>query len=113
MQQQQAVDAKSSLEGLWVLLVDDATDTEACNDPSRIPMMARAGNDQTYVLGFKNMHNARKFLTASDIEGVEPRMVVKSNKTEFISAAKANGVVGVLVDYDPSTQKYSRAAELY
>ena len=60
---------RSSLDGLWVLLVP--------NEEQRIPMMAKAGNDQTYLLGFKNMNNARKFLTDSSIENAEPRMVVK------------------------------------
>ena len=76
-------------------------------------MMARAGNDDTYLLGFKNAHNARKFLKDSSIEDAEPRMVVKGNKVEFLDIARANGAVGVLVDYDPATQQYSGASELY
>jgi hypothetical protein len=98
-------DVKSSLEGLWVLLIDQ--------DANRIPMMARAGNHETYLLGFKNMFNARKFIAASDVANVEPRMVVKGNKAEFLRVAQTNGAVGVLVDYDPTTHDYASAAELY
>ncbi len=105
MQQQQTpADAKSSLEGLWVLLVDQ--------DEDRVPMMARAGNHETYLLGFKNMFNARKFMQHSEVEA-EPRMIVKGNKGEFLAKAQSHGAVGVLVDYDPTTQAYSGAAELY
>ncbi len=96
---------RSSLDGLWVLLVP--------SEDQPIPMMAKAGNDQTYLLGFKNMTNARKFLADSSIEDAEPRMIVKGNKSEFLSIARENGVVGVLVDYDPATQQYSSATELY
>jgi hypothetical protein len=96
---------KSSLEGLWVLLVREAD--------QRIPMVARAGNDETYLLGFKNVGNARKFMQHSEVTDAEPRMVVRGNKSEFLRLAEAAGVVGVLVDYDPTTQNYAAAAELY
>ena len=98
----------SSLDGLWVLLVSDTREPG-----QRVPMMARAGNDQTYLLGFKNVRNARRFLESSAINGAEPRMVVRANRTELLAAARANGVVGVLVDYDPDTQQYASASELY
>jgi hypothetical protein len=114
MQQQQSELSvqRSALDGLWVLLVEN--EGQAASDiEGRVPMMARTGNDQTYLLGFKNAHNARRFLEASAINGAEPRMVVKSNKSEFLRVAQANGVVGVLVDYDPTTQQYSAASELY
>jgi len=52
-------------------------------------------------------------LKDSAIEDAEPRMVVRGNKGELLSIARANGVVGVLVDYDPATQQYSGASELY
>jgi hypothetical protein len=39
-------------------------------------------------------------------------MVVRSNKDELLRVAKANGVVGVLVDYDPTTRAYSAASAL-
>ena len=109
MQQSSVMPERSSLDGLWVVLVN-APET---GGSAQIPMMARAGNDETYLLGFKNMHNARKFLKDSAIEDAEPRMVVRGNKGELLSIARANGVVGVLVDYDPATQKYSGASELY
>jgi hypothetical protein len=78
----------------------------------RVPMMARAGDEQTYLLGFKNAHRARKFLEVSPCEGAEPRMVVKSNKDALLRVARAQGVVGVLVDYDPQTRDYAAATAL-
>jgi hypothetical protein len=104
---------KSCLDGLWVLLVEDSEGAATAKIDGRVPMMARSGNDQTYLLGFKNMAKARQFLTASSIEDAEPRMVVGANKDTFLDAARANGVVGVLVDYDPSTHGYATASELY
>ena len=50
--QQAASNDGSSLDGLWVLLVSDDR-----QPGQQIPMMARAGNDQTYLLGFKNVRN--------------------------------------------------------
>ena len=91
---------RSVLEGLWVLLVENE------------PMMARAGDDQTYVLGFKNMAKARQFATATSLEAAEPRLVVRGNKDEILKNARAAGVAGVLVDYDPATNGYAAAAEL-
>jgi len=104
---------KSCLDGLWVVLVDDSDGGERAKVDGRVPMMARAGNDQTYLLGFKNMAKARKFLLESSIDGAEPRMVVDANKRTFLDTARANGVVGVLVDYEPATQDYGTASELY
>ncbi len=104
---------KSCLDGLWVVLVDDSEGTERAKIDGRVPMMARAGNDQTYLLGFKNMAKARSFLSASSIDDAEPRMVVDANKRDFLNTARANGVVGVLVDYDPKTQDYGAASELF
>ena len=91
---------RSVLEGLWVLLVDNE------------PMMARAGDDQTYVLGFKNVAKARQFMGQASVEGAEPRMVVRGNKDEILTIAKQAGVVGVLVDYDPASGGYAAAAQL-
>ncbi len=104
---------KSCLDGLWVVLINDGEGTERAKIDGRVPMMARAGNDQTYLLGFKNMAKARQFLSASEIDDAEPRMVVDANKRDFLDTARANGVVGVLVDYDPQTQAYGTASELY
>lgn len=103
--QYESVTEKSSIEGLWVLLVDQ--------DAKRVPMMARAGNNETYLLGFKNVFNARKFIEQSAVENAEPRMIVKGNKTEFVQLAQTHGAVGVIVDYDPTTQAYAAASELY
>jgi len=103
---------KSALVGLWVLLVDNEGQLPNAK-AERVPMMARAGNDQTYLLGFKNMSNARSFLKKQSIDAAEPRMVVKGNKNLFLEIARSAGVVGILVDYDPVTQEYSSATELY
>ncbi|RMH43869.1 MAG: hypothetical protein D6689_03850 [Deltaproteobacteria bacterium] len=99
---------KSSIEGLWVLLVREPGSEE----PNSL-MMARAGNNETYLLGFKNAFNARRFIEQSAVEHAEPRMVVRSNKAEVLALASERGAVGVLVDYDPTTHDYARAAELY
>jgi hypothetical protein len=104
---------KSPLDGLWVLLVDQPTEGPQDDASRRVPVMARAGNDETYLLGFKNMTSARKFILDSALENAEPRMVVRGNKSEFLKLAHDAGVVGVLVDYDASTQQYRAAAELY
>jgi len=105
MQEVVEVQDKSSLEGLWVLLVDE--------NSARVPMMARAGDDATYVLGFKNMSNARRFMQTSPLANAEPRMVVRGNRLELLRLAQTGGAVGVLVDYDPATQAYAGAEELY
>jgi len=96
----------SSLEGLWVLLVSEEGETQ-------IPVMAKAGDDQTYLLGFKNAFKARKFLQGTAVEDAEPRMVVEANKGEMLTLALAQGAAGVLVDYDPETHDYGTATELY
>ena len=112
-QNRQSATAKSALEGLWVLLVQNEGQLNTADPEGRVPMMARAGDAQTYLLGFKNMPAARKFLKSSSIEGAEPRMVVKGNKSEVLRIAHAAGVAGILVDYDPLTQEYATASELF
>lgn len=102
-------DLKSSLEGLWVVLVGETGEADA---EERIPVMARAGDDQTFLLGFKNMHGARSFVQKSGVEDAEPRMVVKGNRGDLLRIARENGADGVLVDYDPDTQQYSAAEAL-
>jgi len=105
---------RSSLDGLWLVLVEGQEDQKlGPTVEGRVPMMARAGDEQTYLLGFRNMPSARKFLASSPVAGAEPRMVVKGNKEELMRVARANGVVGVLVDYDPKTGGYVSAAALF
>jgi hypothetical protein len=101
-----------TLGGMWVLLVRNEGEISAEDSDGRVPVMCRAGNDQTYLLVFKNVAKARQFLSASDLEGAEPRMVVRGNRDDIVRIAKAAGVVGTLVDYDPSTQKYAAATAL-
>lgn len=104
---------RSALDGLWVVLVDGPPADGGPTFEGRVPMMARAGDEQTYLLGFKNMPSARKFLAASPLPQAEPRMVVRGNRDDLLRVARANGVVGVLVDYDPTTREYASAIELY
>ncbi|GAB4510518.1 MAG: hypothetical protein Tsb0020_27780 [Haliangiales bacterium] len=108
----QGTDGESNIVGLWVLLVINEGQLSTEDENARVPMMARAGNDQTFLLGFKNMVKARQFMSSSEVEHAEPRMVVKSNKSEVIEIARNAGVVGILVDYDPITQEYASATEL-
>lgn len=103
---------KDALAGLWVLLVNNDGELATQDADGRVPVMARAGNDQTYLLVFKNVVKARQFLEASALEGAEPRMVVRGNKDELVRIARSAGVVGTLVDYDPTTQKYASANAL-
>ena len=56
---------------------------------------------------FKNVAKARQFVTASELAGAEPRMVVRGNRDDIVRIAKTAGAVGTLLDYDPSTQQYA------
>jgi hypothetical protein len=111
MQETQELASKSSLDGLWLVLVDGAVAGPTFE--GRVPMMAKAGDDQTYLLGFKNMLKARKFLSESSIENAEPRLVVRGNRGDFLNIARASGAAGVLVDYDLQTQEFAAAAEIF
>ncbi len=97
------------LEGLWVLLVANEGQLPTADADGRVPMMAKAGDDAAYLLGFKNMVKARQFLTATEVEGAEPRLVVRGNRDEMLRIAQTAGAHGVLVDYDPTTQRYASA----
>ncbi|MBL4632996.1 MAG: hypothetical protein JKY56_03940 [Kofleriaceae bacterium] len=102
----------SVLNGLWLLLVKQ--DKEASiKIEDQVPVMAKAGNDQNYLLGFKNAANARKFLADSEIDNAEPRMVVAANSNNFLTCARVNGAAGLLVDFDPNSGEYFKACELY
>lgn len=102
---------ESGLVGLWVVLVENEGQLTTADENARVPMMARTG-DQTFLLGFKNMVNARRFMASSEVEHGEPRMIVKSNQGTVMEIARNAGVVGILVDYDPVTQKYASASAL-
>jgi hypothetical protein len=104
--------ARSPLDGLWILLVDNEGQVAVSDGDGRVPMMARAGDDQTYLLGFKNVAKAKLFLAGQEMEGAEPRMVVRGNQDTILKIAQAAGVVGVLVDYDPLTGQYAAATAL-
>ena len=100
----------SVLEGLWVLLVAHEGQLPTADADGRVPMMARAGDDAAYLLGFKNVFKARQFLTATEVDGAEPRMVVRGNREEMFRIAKSAGAAGLLIDYDPATQQYAAAS---
>jgi hypothetical protein len=100
------------LAGLWVLLVNNEGELTTQDNDGRVPVMARAGNDQTYLLVFKNVVKARQFVVTTELAGAEPRMVVKGNRDDIVRIAKSAGVVGTLLDYDPSTQKYASTGAL-
>jgi hypothetical protein len=97
----------STLDGLWVLLVSNDGELTAEAPAARVPVMCRAGNDQRYLLVFKNVATARQFVASSELDGAEPRMVVRGNRDDIVRIAKSAGVVGTLLDYDPSTQRYA------
>jgi hypothetical protein len=50
--------------------------------------------------------------SAPGLDDAEPRMVVKGNRDDIVRIARSAGVVGTLLDYDPSTQKYAAATAL-
>jgi hypothetical protein len=101
-----------TLDGLWVLLVSNEGELTVQDAAGRVPVMARAGNEQTYLLVFKNVVKARQFVSNSNLEGAEPRMVVRGNREDIIRIARSVGVVGTMLDYDPSTQKYAETHAL-
>jgi hypothetical protein len=100
------------LTNMWVLLVQNDGELTTQDADGRVPMMARAGDDQTYLLVFKNVVKARQFLSAQDVDGAEPRMVVRANHDDIVRIARSAGVVGTLLDYDPTTQKYASTGAL-
>jgi hypothetical protein len=97
----------ANLANLWVLLVSNDGELTAQDAEGRVPVMARAGNDQTYLLVFKNVVKARQFLSTQELPGAEPRMVVRANHDDIVRIAKSAGVVGTLLDYDPKSQQYA------
>jgi hypothetical protein len=100
------------LTNLWVLLVHNDGELTTQDSEGRVPMLARTGNDQKYLLVFKNVAKARQFLSTQEVPGAEPRMVVRANHDDIVRIARSAGVVGTLLDYDPTTQKYARAGAL-
>ena len=101
-----------SLTNLWVLLIQNEGELTAQDSDGRVPMMARAGDDRTYLLVFKNVVKARQFLSTQDVAGAEPRMVVRANHDDIVRIARSAGVVGTLLDYDPTTQQYASTGAL-
>jgi hypothetical protein len=112
MQTRTATTATTPLTNLWVLLVHNDGELTTQDAEGRVPMMARAGNDQKYLLVFKNVVKARQFLSAQEMGEAEPRMVVRANHDDIVRIARSAGVVGTLLDYDPATQKYASSGAL-
>ena len=96
----------------WVLLVQNEGELAQQDADGRVPVMARAGNAQTYLLVFKDLVKARKFAATSALEGAEPRMVVRSNQDAIVRIARSAGVVSTMLDYDPATQNYATTSAL-
>jgi len=100
------------LNNLWVLLVQNDGELTTQDAEGRVPMLARTGNDQKYLLVFKNVLKARQFLSSQAVQDAEPRMVVRANHDDIVRIARSAGVIGTLLDYDPATQKYASAGAL-
>lgn len=112
MLRQATENVTSNLAGLWVLLVQNDGEISTQDADGRVPVLARAGDAQTYLLVFKNVAKARQFLTVQELDGAEPRMVVRGNQQDIMRIARSAGVVGTLLDYDPTTQRYASAQAL-
>lgn len=104
--------ATAFLEGLWVLLVRNEGEIEVSDADGRVPLLALAGNNKTYLLGWKNAVKARQFAATSELEGAEARMVVKGNKVEILRIVRAAGVAGLLIDFDATTKQYALDVDL-
>jgi hypothetical protein len=104
--------ATTFLEGLWVLLVRNEGEIDVSDADGRVPLLALAGNNKTYLLGWKNAVKARQFAATSELEGAEARMVVKGNKDEVLRIVRSAGVAGLLVDFDATTKQYAADVDL-
>jgi len=112
MLRQATENVTGNLAGLWVLLVQNDGEISTQDADGRVPVMARAGDAQTYLLVFKNVAKARQFVATQDLDGAEPRMLVRGNQQDIMRIARSAGVVGTLLDYDPATQRYTSAQAL-
>ncbi len=102
----------STIEGLWVLLVQNDGELPDQDSDGRVPVIAQTGNNQMYLLAFKNVAKARQFITEAKLEGADARMVVRGNKDEVLRVARAAACVGTLLDYEAVSQKYVTAFAL-
>ena len=102
----------AALEGLWVVLVANEGQLLIADADGRVPVMAKSGDVDAYLLVWKNVAKARQFVTAAELEGAEPRLVVRSNREELVTIARAAHAIGVLIDYDAQSQQYAAATPL-
>ena len=109
---QNHVQTAPNLAGLWVLLINNDGELQTQDADGRVPVMARAGNDKTYLLVFKNVVKARQFVATQELDGAEPRMVVRGNHGDIVRIARSANAIGTLVDYDPATQQYAATGVL-
>lgn len=97
--------ASPSLDGLWVLMVQNHGALQAQDPDGRVPVMCKSG-DEMYMLTFKNAAKARQFVVDADVGEAEPRMVIAAKRAELVRLAKDAGAVGMVVDFDPMTKRY-------
>ncbi len=102
----------STIEGLWVLLVQNDGELPDQDGDGRVPVIAQTGNNQMFLLAFKNVAKARQFITEAKLDGADARMVVRGNKDEVLRIARAATCVGTLLDYEAASQKYVTAFAL-
>ena len=81
----------SSIEGLWVLLVQNDGDLPDQDGDGRVPVIAQTGNNQMFLLAFKNVAKARQFIGEAKLDGADARMVVRGNNAVASDAARGAG----------------------
>src|SRR4051794_31964065 len=81
----------TTIDGLWVLLVANEGELPVSDAEGRVPMMARAGDDQTYLLAFRNVAKARQFLAACE-SSAGLQMVVRGNKDDLVRISQSANV---------------------
>ena len=96
-----------------------ATDADFAGDytwiasPAAEKALAKAIDEAVKPMNFLIRGIARGRLTDTSAPYKTINMVVKGNKSEYIRLAHQVGVSVVLVDYDPNTQQYGSASEIY
>jgi len=82
------------------------------DNDGRVPIMARAGNDQTYLLVFKNVVTARQFVATQELDGAERAWSFVANRDDIVRIAKSAGVIGTDARLRSDDQKYASTGAL-